>query len=75
MASSDYTFTEIKASEKNPYRQRVFTNKRFIYQTKFGLNEGMNVLNAIEKYLQVPFSLPKMDQAAVSGYGGGVYRK
>lgn len=70
---SDYEYTEKVASDNNPYPQRVFTTKNKLHQTQYALNEGVNVLNAIENYLQVPYSLPKIDQTVVPNYPGGLY--
>lgn len=36
-----------------------------------GLKDGERVLGAIENYLKVKFSLPKMDQVAVPDFAAG----
>lgn len=36
--------------------------------TRVGLQNGELLLHALERYLELDFSLPKMDQVAVPGF-------
>lgn len=51
--------------------QRVFTAKKNLDQTAYALDEGVKILDAIAKYLDVPYSLTKMDQAAIPNFRAG----
>lgn len=62
---------ESKATDDNPTTQRVYANKDYVNQAKYALAEGVSILNAIAKYVQVPFSLEKMDQAAIPQFRAG----
>lgn len=46
---------------------RVFSAPKDVNQTAYALEEGEAILNAIEKYVEVPFTMPKMDQVAIYG--------
>lgn len=50
---------------------RVFTHKSYLNQTNYALKEGEALLKAISDYVQVPYSLPKMDQAAIPDFRSG----
>lgn len=50
---------------------RVFTHKSYLNQTNYALKEGEALLMAISDYVQVPYSLPKMDQAAIPDFRSG----
>lgn len=50
---------------------RVFTHKSYLNQTKHALLEGEALLKAISDYVQVPYSLSKMDQAAIPDFRSG----
>lgn len=68
---SDFGYNERNASDTNPTHQRVFTSKNKLSQTAYALEEGVNILNAIAKYVSVPFTLSKMDQAAIPDFRAG----
>lgn len=53
------------------FEQRVFAEPPEIEKAYFGVDEGDKVLRAIASYLQVNFSLPKMDQAAIPDFNAG----
>lgn len=55
----------------NVLRQRVFAQPSLIESTALAVEDGERLLNAISDYVQVDYSLPKMDQIAVPGYGPG----
>lgn len=62
---SDFEYKEFIATKEFSTTQRVFTSKEYINQTSYSLVEGITILKAIENYLQVPFTLPKLDHAAI----------
>lgn len=62
---SDFQSTEYIATNGSSTVQRVIT--RNLNQTSYALTESIAILNAIEKYVQVPFPLLKLDQAAIPG--------
>lgn len=50
---------------------RVFARPNAINQSQLTLEAGVKILDAIERYLNVEYSLPKMDQIAVPDFGPG----
>lgn len=68
---SDFGYVEFNATDDNPTKQRVYANKDYVNQAEYALAEGVSILNAIAKYVQVPFSLEKMDQAAIPQFRAG----
>ena len=68
---SDFGYIEANVSDTNPTYQRVFTSKNKLSQASYALEDGVNILNAIAKYLAVPFTLSKMDQAAIPDFAAG----
>lgn len=63
---SNFKYNEIPAGiAENPTIQRVYTSVNKLNQTTYALNEGVSLLNSISSYLDVPFSLKKMDQVAI----------
>lgn len=66
---SDFQFVDNPPTNK--FRHRVFANPQ-VYQTgKFAVGESEKILDAIANYLQIPFTLPKMDQAAIPDFSAG----
>lgn len=59
----------------SPYLHRVFAQPMQIENTAFALDQGEQLLNAHSKYLNVQYTLPKMDQAAIPylPFLGGIY--
>lgn len=55
------------------FRHRVFAPPMKIDTADFGMDVGQKVLSTLEDYLQVNYSLPKMDQVAMPAFGGGNY--
>lgn len=71
---SDYVNITKNASNQNPTQQSVFTSQDTLSQSQYGLDEGVAILNALETYLDVPYGLPKLDQAAIPDFrAGGKY--
>lgn len=73
---SDFKYTESKITDDNPTAQRVFAQPGYVNQTNYALSEGVAILNAIAKYVNVPFQpkqrvTPKMDQAAIPQFKAG----
>lgn len=66
---SDFKFVENSASSN--IRHRVYANPIDYQNGQFSLGEGERLLNAIANYLNVPFTLPKMDQAAIPDFNAG----
>lgn len=65
---SDFEYKEFSATNAFLTTHRVFTSKNKINQTAYALGEGPKLLKAIENLVQVPFTLPKLDQAAVPDF-------
>lgn len=68
---SDYKNDTINASDTNPTQQSILTSQETLNQTRYGLVEGVAILNALEKYLSVSYGLSKMDQVAVPNFRAG----
>lgn len=66
---SDFQYKE-KMTE-NGFRHRVFAQPSEIENTRYALEEGERILDAMRDYLQVNFSLPKMDQIAIPQFSAG----
>lgn len=61
-------FPHITSSPPRRTPQRVFSRPDVIGATAEALNAGEQLLEAIEDYVDIDFTLPKMDQIAVPGY-------
>lgn len=68
---SDFEYKGNDASVPNTIPHRVFTDKDNLNQTAYALSEGEKILNAIAGYVNVSYSLPKMDQAAIPDFRAG----
>lgn len=64
---SDFVY---KKNDKD-FVHRVFAAPKDVNRTSYGLREGEALLNAISNYVGVPFTLPKMDQAAIPQFSAG----
>lgn len=62
---SDFEYNEFIATNDFPTTQRIFTSKDYINQTSYSLVEAITTLKAIGNYLQFPFTLSKLDHAAI----------
>lgn len=69
---SDYGNYTKNASKENPTQQSIFTSHDTLKQAQYGLDEGVAILNELEKYLKVPYGLPKIDQAAIPNFRAGM---
>lgn len=69
---SDFEYKENKMSfDGTTFRHRVFAKPTEVKNTGYALDEGEHILNAIANYVQIYFSLPKMDQAAIPEFRAG----
>lgn len=55
----------------NGIPHRIFSQPNKINETDFALEAGENILSAISDYLNVSYSLPKMDQIGVPDFAPG----
>lgn len=67
---SDFTSLSNNPSG-NTLPHRAFSRPNAVQQNKFILDNGVKILEAIQKYLNVPYSLPKMDQVALPDFAPG----
>ncbi len=58
-------------NDTNVFRHRVYSRLSEIESTRLALNNSELILQAFEEYLQIPFSLPKMDLIAVPEHMSG----
>ncbi|EDV93344.1 aminopeptidase N [Drosophila grimshawi] len=65
---SDFEFT---SGEMNGLRQRVFSRKGMQDQQEWTLWSGLVVEASLAKYYDVPFPLPKLDQAGIPQFSAG----
>lgn len=57
-------------------KHRVFAKPTEIESAYFAVDKSVEILNAFSDYLQVNYSLPKMDQIAVPQlYFGGIFSR
>lgn len=68
---SDFSFTSKTVEGYTP--QRLFARPQAIrhFEGDFGLDTGIKVLTDLEHYLNVPYSLPKMDQVSIPDFAAG----
>lgn len=71
---SDFPY-RTNTNSSGEFRQRIYAQPSQINSTNLGLTAGVRILKALEDYLQVEYSLPKMDQVAIPDFGpGGKFR-
>lgn len=67
---SDFAF---RGNQNTPaaFQQKVYARPNAIQGADFGLQAGIDILNAFGAYFNNPFPLPKMDQVAVPDFAAG----
>ena len=68
---SDFEYVSNEANTAQDFPQRVYAQKNIVENGHFSVDTGFKILRRLEEYLQVNFSLPKMDQAAVPDFSAG----
>lgn len=53
------------------FKQRIYANPLLYATGSFALTNSQKILESFANYLNVAYSLPKMDQVAVSYFKGG----
>lgn len=64
-------FPNKESWSKNGFRHRVFAKPNGIESGTFAVHESEKILNAIGDYVQINFTLPKMDSAAIPDFRAG----
>ncbi|XP_030080693.1 aminopeptidase N [Drosophila hydei] len=65
---SEFVYSE---GELNDLPQRVFSRKGTEHEQEWALTTGMLVEKRLSGYFDVPFTLPKLDQAAIPDFAAG----
>lgn len=65
---SDFA-SKSNTNDPQAFRQRVFAQPSLIESSALALRNGERLLKALSDYLQVNYTLPKMDQVAVPDFG------
>ncbi|KAG5680752.1 hypothetical protein PVAND_010239 [Polypedilum vanderplanki] len=52
--------------------QRIWTRPGIEEKAKYGLENSINLLEALEEFVDMKFDLPKLDSGAIPGKGGGM---
>lgn len=60
---------KVNSNRLNTLRQRVFAQPSLIESSELAVKDGERLLNSIADYVGVNYSLPKIDQIAMPGYG------
>lgn len=64
-------FSHKESWSKTGFRHRVFAKPKEIESGIFAVHESEKILNAIGDYVQINFTLPKMDSAAIPDFKAG----
>ena len=65
---SDFEFVEDTTA--SPV-QRVYAQPELVSKLDYSLKTGVGILKAFEDYFEVPYGLPKLDQAAIPDFAAG----
>lgn len=66
---SDFEYKSAQSTKG--FLHRVFSAPPLVETAQFAATKGEQVLSALEQYLKVDFSLPKMDQVALADFNAG----
>lgn len=64
---SDLDYREFDATNEYSTKHRAFAIKDYVNQTSFALNFGADVVKTLNHYLNVPYTLPKLDHSVIPG--------
>lgn len=64
-------FGNLSSSEPRNVPQRTFARPNAVNQSTLMLSAGERIMDALEIYLGVNYSLPKMDQAGIPDFSAG----
>lgn len=67
---SDFPYLT-NTNDSNVFRHRVYAQPSLIDSAELGLIDGERILSSIANYVNISFSLPKMDQVAIPAFGPG----
>lgn len=67
---SDFEYLESTDLSRRVH-QRVFSRSNAVHLNELVLEAGEEILDELESYIQVPYSLPKMDQAGIPDFSAG----
>ncbi|KAG4068501.1 hypothetical protein HA402_004842 [Bradysia odoriphaga] len=67
---SDFEFLENEFDGRVPHRTLARPNA--VHLTEFALQTGVDMLDALNDYIGVSYTLPKMDQAAIPDFSGAM---
>lgn len=56
----------------NETLQRIWTRPGEAARAQYGLDNSVKLLNELEKFAGIKYSLPKLDSGAIPGKGGGM---
>ena len=68
---SDFDYVSNEDNPAQDFLHRVYAQKSIVDNGHFAVDTGFKILQELENYLQVNFSLSKMDQAAIPGFEAG----
>lgn len=54
--------------------QRAFSRSNAVHLNELVLEAGEEILDELEEFIGVDYSLPKMDQAAIPDFSAGLWR-
>jgi aminopeptidase N len=57
---------------ENQALQRIWTRPGIESKAQYGLDNSVKLLDALEKFVNITFDLPKLDSGAIPGKGGGM---
>lgn len=67
---SDFAYLE-SSDPNRRVPQRAFSRPNAVHLNEMVLEAGEDILDELEEYIAVDFSLPKMDQAGIPDFAAG----